>query len=97
MTEWAYQLANFGLEYESQREIKAQALGYFISECCSRPLNVERRESWELQVDGSATKSCSGAGLVIIPSGGEKMEYALKFNFLASNNKAEYEALILGL
>ncbi|XP_057250789.1 uncharacterized protein LOC130591477 [Beta vulgaris subsp. vulgaris] len=59
--------------------------------------DIEVRESWELQVDGSATKSGSGAGLVILPSIGDKMEYAVKFDFLASNNEAEYEALILGL
>ena len=38
-----------------------------------------------------------GAGLVIKPPVGKKMEYAIKFEFLGSNNKAEYEALILGL
>ncbi|XP_057247196.1 uncharacterized protein LOC130589714 [Beta vulgaris subsp. vulgaris] len=97
MTEWADQLANYGLEYEPRRAIKAQALADFISECCSRPEDIEIRESWELQVDGSATKSGSGAGLVIIPSVGDKMEYAVKFDFLASNNEAEYEALILGV
>lgn len=32
--------------------------------------------------------------LVIIPAEGEKIEYAIKFDFTASNNEAEYEALI---
>lgn len=48
-------------------------------------------------MDGLVIKSGSGAGLVIIPSVEDKMEYAVKFDFLASNNEAEYEALILGL
>lgn len=48
-------------------------------------------------MDGSASKLGSGAGLVIIPYVGDKMEYAVKFDFFASNNEAEYEALILGL
>lgn len=32
MTEWADRLADFGLEYEPRRAIKAQALADFISE-----------------------------------------------------------------
>ena len=95
MTEWEDQLADFELEYEQRSAIKAQALAIFIS--CLRPPDIEIRESWELQVDGSATKSGNGVGLVIIPSVGEKMEYPVKFDFLASNKKEKYEALILGV
>lgn len=58
---------------------------------------TKRKESWELQVDGSTTKAGSGVGLVIILSVGDKMEYAVNFDFLVSNNEAEYEALILSL
>lgn len=97
MTEWVDQLADFGLEYEPWRGIKTQAFPEFISECNSRPSNIQERESWELQVDGSTTKIGSGAGLVIIPLVGDKMEYAIKFDFLASNNEVKYEALILFL
>lgn len=50
-----------------------------------------------MQVDGSSTKTGCGAGLVIKPPVEEKMEYAVKFEFLGSNNEAEYEGLILGL
>ena len=97
MTEWTYQLADFGLEYEPRRAIKAKALADFISECSSRPTDGEGRESWELQVDGSATKAGSGAGLIIISFVGDKMEYAVKFDFMASNNEAKYEALVPSL
>ncbi|XP_057251740.1 uncharacterized protein LOC130591823 [Beta vulgaris subsp. vulgaris] len=96
MTDWADQLADFGLEYEPRRAIKAQALADFITECTTRP-PVGQSEEWELYVDGFSTKSGCGAGLVLKPPVGEKMEYAIKFEFLGSNNEAEYEALILGL
>ncbi|XP_010665592.2 uncharacterized protein LOC104882874 [Beta vulgaris subsp. vulgaris] len=96
MTDWADQLADFGLEYEPRRAIKAQALADFTTECTTRP-PVGQREEWELYVDGSSTKSGCGAGLVLKPPIGEKMEYEIKFEFLGSNNEAEYEALILGL
>lgn len=48
-------------------------------------------------MNGQATKKKIGVGLVIIHSVGEIMEYAMKFDFLASNNEVEYKALTLGL
>ena len=97
MTEWADQLANFKSEYEPRRAIKAQTLADFISECSSRTIDREERGLWELQVEGSATQSGSGVGIVITPLIGDKMNYAVKFKFLTSNNEAEYETLIIGL
>nr|GEX54684.1 reverse transcriptase domain-containing protein [Tanacetum cinerariifolium] len=39
----------------------------------------------------------SGAGLILTNPEGVEFTYALRFQFAASNNKAEYEALIAGL
>ena len=89
-------MADIGLEYEPRREIKAQALVDFITECATRP-RYGPQEERELQVDGSSTKTKCGAGLIIKPLVRDKMEYAVEFEFLGSNNEAEYEALILGL
>ena len=38
-----------------------------------------------------------GAGLVLQFLSGEPMEYAIRIRFKASNNEAEYEALLTGL
>ena len=38
-----------------------------------------------------------GAGVVLISPEGKNIEYALKFQFRATNNKAEYEVAIAGL
>ncbi|KAI5316669.1 hypothetical protein L3X38_036376 [Prunus dulcis] len=38
-----------------------------------------------------------GAGLVLVSPDKVALEYALRFNFQASNNEAEYEALLAGL
>ncbi|KAL0430567.1 UNVERIFIED_CONTAM: Ribonuclease HI [Sesamum radiatum] len=38
----------------------------------------------------------SGAGIIVETPQGDKFQYAIKFNFEASNNEAEYEALIAG-
>ncbi|XP_057529902.1 uncharacterized protein LOC130808441 [Amaranthus tricolor] len=89
-------LADFGIEYEPRTAIKAQALADFITESTSPP-PAELNQEWKLYVDGSSTQSASGAGLLIVSSAGVRMERAVRFEFAASNNEAEYEALLMGL
>lgn len=38
-----------------------------------------------------------GAGIVLVSLKGKTVEYALKFQFNATNNEAEYEAVIAWL
>ena len=52
---------------------------------------------WRLFVDGAANDHGSGAGLILTSPDGINVEYALRFEFQASNNEAEYEAVIVGL
>ena len=52
---------------------------------------------WKLSVDGAANAQGSGAGLILTSPDGIDTEYALRFGFQASNNEAEYEAIIDGL
>ncbi|GJZ17462.1 reverse transcriptase domain-containing protein [Tanacetum coccineum] len=54
-------------------------------------------ESWTLFTDGSSCVDGSGAGLILTNPKGIEFTYALRFQFAASNNEAEYEALIAGL
>ncbi|XP_071906258.1 uncharacterized protein [Coffea arabica] len=52
---------------------------------------------WTLYVDGASSKEGCGAGLLLISPPGEELPYALRFDFRASNNESEYEALIAGM
>ncbi|XP_008231854.1 PREDICTED: uncharacterized protein LOC103331021 [Prunus mume] len=52
---------------------------------------------WTLYVDGSSNAQGCGAGLVLISPDKAVLEYAIRFQFHASNNEAEYEALLAGL
>ncbi|XP_077225791.1 uncharacterized protein LOC143858995 [Tasmannia lanceolata] len=52
---------------------------------------------WTLHVDGSAGKTGHGAGVVLHGPEGFTVEYALRLDFTASNNEAEYEALLAEL
>ena len=47
--------------------------------------------------DGSVMVPSSGAGVVLISPNGSRLRYVIRLHFLASNNAAEYEALINGL
>jgi ribonuclease HI len=52
---------------------------------------------WTLFFDGSARCKKAGAGVVLIDPHGEQVKYMVHLDFEATNNMAEYEALIFGL
>jgi ribonuclease HI len=52
---------------------------------------------WTLYFDGSVMKTRAGAGLLFISPLGEHMRYAVRLHLPASNNMAEYEALLRDL
>ncbi|CAL8175003.1 unnamed protein product [Prunus armeniaca] len=52
---------------------------------------------WTFYVDGSSNAQGCGASLVLISPDKVVLEYNLCFKFHASNNEAEYEALLAGL
>ena len=52
---------------------------------------------WKLSVNGASNSQGSSAGLILTSPEGIDIEYALRFGFHASNNEAEYEAVIAGL
>ncbi|GJZ34142.1 reverse transcriptase domain-containing protein [Tanacetum coccineum] len=51
----------------------------------------------KLYTDGAASFDGSGAGLMLIDPEGKEYTYALHFGFETTNNKAQYEALLVGL
>ncbi|GFS42022.1 hypothetical protein Acr_00g0077760 [Actinidia rufa] len=59
-------------------------------------LNRNRRDKGRSK-DGQAMLHFGHEGLVIQTPSGEQMKYAIRIGFKATNNKAEYEALLAGL
>ena len=53
--------------------------------------------TWILFVNGSSNLKGSGAGVILEGPEGIAIEQSLRFGFKASNNQAEYKALIAGL
>ncbi|XP_027362507.1 uncharacterized protein LOC113870106 [Abrus precatorius] len=54
-------------------------------------------DMWNLHVDGSSNRLGSGAGVILEGLNAFAIEQSIRFGFKASNNQAEYEALLAGL
>ena len=48
-------------------------------------------------MDGALSAIGAGAGIVIVTPEGIRLEHSFRLGFKASNNEAEYEALLVGL
>lgn len=97
LTKWALELTAFGIKFQPRHAIKAQALADFLAECTYNEEPSDSPGPWQLYTDGSSTQAGAGAGVILISPEGDIIEYALKFQFKATNNEAEYEAVIAGL
>ena len=53
--------------------------------------------AWEVYVDGALNQNGSGIGLVLISLEKVIVEKSLRLDFSATNNEAEYEALLMGM
>lgn len=58
---------------------------------------AEKPEYWIMYFDGSLMLDSMEAGVLFISPHDEKLKYVLQLHFPASNNPAEYEALLHGL
>ncbi|XP_019104863.1 uncharacterized protein LOC109134909 [Beta vulgaris subsp. vulgaris] len=90
------------LAFEPRKAIKGQALADFIVELTrptAEPVHDPARgkRHWTLMVDGSSTANGCGAGIIFQSPEGDKFEYAIRFQFQASNNEAEYKALLANI
>jgi ribonuclease HI len=96
IAKWACELGAHDIEFWPRTTIKTQALVDFVSEWTEHqvPDNPETTEVWGMYFDGSLKLQGAGAGILFIAPGGEQLKYALQLLFSASNNAAEYEALI---
>jgi ribonuclease HI len=100
LVQWSIEMSEFHIDYRPRTAIKAQALADFIAEF-TQPWkdeeDLEEGKAWTVNIDGSSTKEMSGAGVVLVSPEKDKFEYALQLRFRATNNEAEYEALLAGL
>ena len=60
-------------------------------------MNTDPSNMWSLRIDSSSNVNESDASVILESPTREKINYALRLEFAASNNEAEYEALLIGL
>ena len=60
-------------------------------------VTVQEPLQWKVYVDGAANQKGSGVGLVLISPEKLIVEKSLRLGFSATNNEAEYEALLEGI
>ena len=58
---------------------------------------VQEPLQWKVYVDGAVNQKGSGVGLVLISPKKLIIEKSLRLGFSATNNEAEYEALLEGM
>ncbi|GJV38543.1 reverse transcriptase domain-containing protein [Tanacetum coccineum] len=104
LQKWSIELGEYAIHYRPRVSVKGQILADFIVErpeedSPDTPMEEEEElpEPWILFTDGSSCTDGSGAGLILTNPEGMEFTYALRFRFDATNNEAEYEALIAGL
>ncbi|XP_073031274.1 uncharacterized protein [Primulina eburnea] len=93
MIKWTVELGEYDIEYKPRAAIKAQALSDFLTEM----IQPGEEEVWRVFVDGASNISGCGVGIVLISPLEEKVKLALKIDSRATNNEAEYEAVLAGL
>ncbi|GJU60204.1 reverse transcriptase domain-containing protein [Tanacetum coccineum] len=95
-------LGEHNITYRPRISVKAQILADLLvekpDEAPPDTSVVETpQEPWTLFMDGLSYVDGSGAGLILTSLDGTQFTYAIWFQFTASNNEAEYEALIASL
>ncbi|XP_073121211.1 uncharacterized protein [Henckelia pumila] len=93
LVKWVTELGEYDIQYEPRTAIKAQALTDFLTET----VHLESEDPWKVFVDGSSSIEGSGVGVVLISPTSEEVKLTVKLDFKASNNEAEYEAVLAGL
>ncbi|KFK26842.1 hypothetical protein AALP_AA8G300800 [Arabis alpina] len=98
LAKWAIELSEYDIEYKGRTCNKSQVLVDFLIELPEDQTPKEVRPGiWELHVDGSSSKNGSGVGIRLASPTGEILKQSFRLGFRASNNEAEYEALIAGM
>nr|GEU65132.1 reverse transcriptase domain-containing protein [Tanacetum cinerariifolium] len=102
LQKWSILLGEYNISYRPRTAVKGQIIAGFIikkpdTDVAPPRSKVKLHEPWILFTDGSSCVDGSGTCLILTNPKGMEFTYALWFEFTATNNEAEYEALIAGL
>lgn len=97
---WGIELSPRDITYEKRKAIKSQILLDFVAEWMELQNTgpPDLSSTWHMNFDGSKRTEGAGARVILTSPQGDMMKYILWMTFPnASNNEAEYEALLHGM
>ena len=94
---WILTLSEFDLRYESAKAVKGQVVADFVVQHCGPELSMVDLVPWTLFFDGSSCGNGSGIGVVLISPRGANFEFSFPIEAFATNNQAEYRAILKGI
>ena len=95
---WAIELSEFDIQYRPRTTIKGQVVADFIAKFThDNDKGAEEPSQWSVHTDESSNRQAEGADVVLLSPEGDVVECMIRFDFPATNNEAEYEALVAGL
>lgn len=110
LVQWSIELGEFDIQFKPHQAMKGLVMADFLAEFTHKEQEVQPEGQWQKQTsdepqggwwtvfaDGSTNQSTSEAGIVLISLQGDSVEYVLRFEFKATNNEIEYEAVVVDL
>ncbi|XP_071714632.1 uncharacterized protein [Rutidosis leptorrhynchoides] len=105
MAKWEIELGEHEINFLPRNSVKGQVIADFLVELPSDMIRQgetpvtrsDEDEVWELYTDGASSEEGAGIGLLLVFPNGEEITYVIRLKFAASNNEAEYEALLARL
>jgi ribonuclease HI len=99
IAKWVVEIMGETISFAPRKAIKSQVSADFVAEWVDTQLPAApiQPKLWTMFFDGSLMKTGAGTGLLFISPLGKHLRYVLRLHFPASNNVAEYEALVNGL
>uniref|UniRef100_A0A803N6B3 Reverse transcriptase RNase H-like domain-containing protein n=1 Tax=Chenopodium quinoa TaxID=63459 RepID=A0A803N6B3_CHEQI len=105
LDKWSISLSTMDIEYQPRKDIKLQALADFVEDFSpdlqaiadkevEEINNVRKANKWILFVDGSSNQRGAGLGVVLKWPQEDMIARSISCDFKATNNEAEYKALI---
>ncbi|PKA63844.1 hypothetical protein AXF42_Ash004854 [Apostasia shenzhenica] len=99
LLKWSIEVGEYDIRFVPRTAIKAQALADFVAAfpTTEPPPSKTLANLWSLHVDGASGSQSQGVGILLTSPTGAMLHQAVALQFKATNNQAEYEALIAGL
>ena len=83
LIQWAVELSEFDIKYQSKHAIKAQALADSITEFTSScdDLEIVEDKKWIIHVDGSSTQHARGIRVILQSLEGDRLKYKVRLQY----------------